>query len=84
MILEHSWVKDCLAQGRVLDGNDEWGGYLTQDDGLPIVKEEVDDTHKSVTYSRSHNSQLSICNKKSPSNSPDYACRSRDPSAGKY
>ncbi|KAG5642449.1 hypothetical protein DXG03_002759 [Asterophora parasitica] len=43
-VLEHSWVKHSIAVGRVLDRDEQWGGCLTVDDGLPIVKEEADFT----------------------------------------
>ena len=51
VVLEYSWVNSCISEGKVLDANDHWGGFLTQDDGLPIVKEETDDLSKSVSTS---------------------------------
>lgn len=40
VVLEYSWVNSCISEGRVLDESHQWGGFLTHDDGLPIVKEE--------------------------------------------
>lgn len=50
VVLEYSWVNSCISEGRVLDESHQWGGFLTHDDGLPIVKEE--DIPKSVAISR--------------------------------
>ncbi|RDB29618.1 hypothetical protein Hypma_015586 [Hypsizygus marmoreus] len=47
VVLEYSWVRNCIAAGRLLGEADQWGDCLTADDGLPIVKEESDDIHKS-------------------------------------
>ena len=45
-------MNSCIAEGRVLDESHRWGGFLTHDDGLPIVvKEETDDISKSVPIS---------------------------------
>lgn len=42
VVLEYSWVKSSISAGRVLAEADQWGGCLTSDDGLPIVKEETE------------------------------------------
>ncbi|KAG6898049.1 hypothetical protein C0992_006527 [Termitomyces sp. T32_za158] len=39
VVLQHTWVAACLAASKVLAKDDEWGGFLTLDDGLPIAKE---------------------------------------------
>ncbi|KAF8078683.1 hypothetical protein FPV67DRAFT_1466082 [Lyophyllum atratum] len=46
VVLEHSWVKESIAAERVLQ-DDRWGGHLAVDDGVPIMKEEKDNTLKS-------------------------------------
>jgi hypothetical protein len=48
VVLEYSWVNGCISEGRVLDESHSWGGFLTHDDGLPIVKAEPDHISKSV------------------------------------
>ncbi|KAG6885588.1 hypothetical protein C0993_012590 [Termitomyces sp. T159_Od127] len=44
VVLQHTWVSACLAASKVLAKDDEWGGCLTFDDGLPIVKEGIEDS----------------------------------------
>lgn len=68
VVLEHSWVRKSIAAQRVLGETDQWGGCLTQDDGLPIVKEELEDTPKSVqlTYANVYTKHM---RKKPSSNS---------------
>lgn len=48
MVLEHSWVQTSIAAGKVLNEDDNWGGCLTIDDGLPIGEDESDDVVKSA------------------------------------
>lgn len=48
VVLEHSWANRCISEGRVLDESHQWGGFLTQDDGLPITKDETDGIPKSA------------------------------------
>ncbi|KAF9457456.1 hypothetical protein BDZ94DRAFT_1326278 [Collybia nuda] len=47
VVLEHSWVRKSIAAQKILGEVDQWGGCLTQDDGLPIVKDELEDHPKS-------------------------------------
>ena len=48
VVLEHSWVQTSIAAGKVLNEDDNWGGCLTVDDGLPIGEDESDDVAKSA------------------------------------
>ncbi|KAG6814081.1 hypothetical protein H0H92_003128 [Tricholoma furcatifolium] len=41
VILKHTWVAACITASRPLGKDEEWGGFLAKDDGLPIVKEEI-------------------------------------------
>ena len=49
VVLEHSWVQASITAGKVLNEDDNWGGCLAVDDGLPIgEKDESDDVAKLV------------------------------------
>ncbi|KAF5385227.1 hypothetical protein D9615_001472 [Tricholomella constricta] len=41
-VLEYSWANRSIAVGRILDRDEQWGGFLAVDDGLPIVKDEAE------------------------------------------
>ncbi|KAG5638651.1 hypothetical protein H0H81_011203 [Sphagnurus paluster] len=43
VVLEYTWVKKSITADKVLDEDERWGGCLTLDDGLPIVKDEAQD-----------------------------------------
>ncbi|KAG6851756.1 hypothetical protein H0H87_012503, partial [Tephrocybe sp. NHM501043] len=42
VILEHLWVSACIAAAKFLGKDDEWGGFLSVDDGLPIGSGETE------------------------------------------
>ncbi|KAG6851177.1 hypothetical protein H0H93_015187 [Arthromyces matolae] len=43
VVLQHTWAKACIQASRFIGKDDGWGGFLAVDDGLPIVKESLDD-----------------------------------------
>ncbi|KAG6842260.1 hypothetical protein C0991_000230 [Blastosporella zonata] len=48
VVLQHTWVDACIAASKALGKDDEWGGFLTIDDGLPIAKEGTEATENQV------------------------------------
>lgn len=48
VVLDYSWVKSSVAAGRVLNEDNNWGGFMTTDDGLDIVKQDIEDSNRSV------------------------------------
>ncbi|TFK77156.1 hypothetical protein BDN72DRAFT_830322 [Pluteus cervinus] len=43
VVLEYRWVSRCLDAMQLLGTKDEWGGFLTKDDGLPLNIGDIDD-----------------------------------------
>ena len=80
VILEYSWVFKCVAAGKALREDEQWGNCLTQDDGLTLdpdgnFEDDVDLPHnKSVTFFLYYHRLLILPNKKS---STDASCHTR-------
>ncbi|KAG6856647.1 hypothetical protein H0H87_002237 [Tephrocybe sp. NHM501043] len=38
VVLKHSWANACISSSKALGKDDDWGGFLAIDDGLPLTK----------------------------------------------
>ncbi|THV07721.1 hypothetical protein K435DRAFT_959783 [Dendrothele bispora CBS 962.96] len=48
IVLQHSWIMECVKVGRLLDARDKWGGWQAQDDGLPIAGEPGEEEQQNL------------------------------------
>jgi hypothetical protein len=59
VVLDYVWVKKSIEAEKALLKDDQWGGCLTHDDGLPIEMDGESDISKSVFFVSHRNHLLS-------------------------
>ena len=64
MVLDYVWVKKSIEAEKALLKDDQWGGCLTHDDGLPIEMDNEPDISKSVFLFRVEITFSAACSKK--------------------
>ncbi|TFK41223.1 hypothetical protein BDQ12DRAFT_431451 [Crucibulum laeve] len=52
VILEYKWEEGCRAKDRLLGADEDWGGYVAVDDGLPISQGDGEEDTNPIPRAR--------------------------------